>query len=48
MPSDPILLARGYAHGADMWHRTAPGLAASYSVIRFGTRPAASTVETSG
>ena len=35
---DPILLIMGHAYGADMWHRTAPGLAASYRVIRFDNR----------
>ena len=30
---DPILLIMGHAYGADMWHRTAPELAASYRVI---------------
>ena len=35
---DPILLIMGHAYGADMWHRTAPELAASYRVIRFDNR----------
>jgi 3-oxoadipate enol-lactonase len=35
---DPVLLIMGHAYGADMWHRTAPGLAASYRVIRFDNR----------
>ncbi len=35
---DPILLIIGHAYGADMWHRTAPELAASYRVIRFDNR----------
>jgi 3-oxoadipate enol-lactonase len=35
---DPILLIMGHAYGADMWHRTAPDLAASYRVIRFDNR----------
>ena len=33
-----ILLIMGHAYGADMWHRTAPELAASYRVIRFDNR----------
>ena len=37
---DPVLLIMGHAYGADMWHRTAPGLAASYRVIRFDNRGA--------
>ena len=37
---DPILLIMGHAYGADMWHRTAPELAASYRVIRFDNRGA--------
>ncbi len=35
---DPILLIMGHAYGADMWHRTAPELAASYRVIRLDNR----------
>jgi pimeloyl-ACP methyl ester carboxylesterase len=35
---DPILLIMGHAYGAGMWHRTIPGLAASYRVIRFDNR----------
>ena len=35
---DPMLLIMGHAYGADMWHRTAPELAASYRVIRFDNR----------
>ena len=35
---DPVLLIMGHAYGADMWHRTAPELAASYRVIRFDNR----------
>ena len=35
---DPILLIMGHAYRADMWHRTAPELAASYRVIRFDNR----------
>ncbi len=35
---DPVLLIMGHAYGADMWHRTAPDLAASYRVIRFDNR----------
>jgi 3-oxoadipate enol-lactonase len=35
---DPILLIMGHAYGADMWHRTVPGLAAPYRVIRFDNR----------
>ncbi|MGO9781691.1 MAG: alpha/beta fold hydrolase, partial [Streptosporangiaceae bacterium] len=35
---DPILLVMGHAYGADMWHRTAPELAASYRVLRFDNR----------
>ena len=35
---DPILLIMGHAYGADMWHRTAPELAASYRVSRFDNR----------
>jgi pimeloyl-ACP methyl ester carboxylesterase len=35
---DPILLVMGHAYGADMWHRTAPELAASYRVVRFDNR----------
>jgi len=35
---DPILLIMGHAYGAGMWHRTIPGLAASYHVIRFDNR----------
>jgi hypothetical protein len=30
----------GHAYEADMWHRTAPELATSYRVIRFGNRGA--------
>ncbi len=37
---DPVLLIMGHAYGADMWHRTAPELAASYRVIRFDNRGA--------
>jgi len=37
---DPVLLIMGHAYGADMWHRTAPVLAASYRVIRFDNRGA--------
>jgi pimeloyl-ACP methyl ester carboxylesterase len=37
---DPVLLIMGHAYGADMWHRTVPGLAASYRVIRFDNRGA--------
>lgn len=37
---DPVLLVMGHAYGAGMWHRTAPGLAASYRVIGFGNRRA--------
>ena len=37
---DPILLIMGHAYGADMRHRTAPELAASYRVIRFDNRGA--------
>ena len=37
---DPVLLIMGHAYGADMWHRTAPELAASYRVIRFDYRGA--------
>ena len=37
---DPILLIMGHAYGAGMWHRTVPGLAASYRVIRFDNRGA--------
>jgi 3-oxoadipate enol-lactonase len=35
---DPVLLIMGHAYGAGMWHRTAPGLAASHRVIRFDNR----------
>ena len=35
---DPILLIMGHAYGAGMWHRTIPGLEASYRVIRFDNR----------
>jgi pimeloyl-ACP methyl ester carboxylesterase len=35
---DPVLLIMGHAYGAGMWHRTVPGLAASYRVIRFDNR----------
>jgi len=35
---DPVLLVMGHAYGAGMWHRTIPGLAASYRVIRFDNR----------
>ena len=35
---DPVLLIMGHAYGAGMWHRTTPGLAASYRVIRFDNR----------
>lgn len=35
---DPVLLIMGHAYGADMWHRTAPELAASYRVIRLDNR----------
>ncbi|MFI5068169.1 MAG: alpha/beta fold hydrolase, partial [Streptosporangiales bacterium] len=35
---DPILLIMGHAYGSEMWHRTAPALAASYRVIRFDNR----------
>src|ERR1035441_9923249 len=35
---DAVLLIMGHAYGADMWHRTAPELAASYRVIRFDNR----------
>jgi len=35
---DPVLLIMGHAYGADMWHRTARELAASYRVIRFDNR----------
>ena len=37
---DPVPLIVGHADGADMWHRTVPGLAASYRIIRFGDRGA--------
>jgi len=37
---DPILLIMGHTYGADMWHRTAPELAAAYRVIRFDNRGA--------
>ena len=37
---DPVLLIMGHAYGADMWHRTAPELAASCRVIRFDNRGA--------
>ncbi len=39
--ADPVLLIMGHAYGPDMWHRTAPELAASYRVIRFDNRGAA-------
>jgi 3-oxoadipate enol-lactonase len=37
---DPVLLIMGHAYGSDMWHRTAPALAADYRVIRFDNRGA--------
>ena len=35
---DPVLLIMGHAYGSEMWHRTAPALAASYRVLRFDNR----------
>ena len=45
---DPILLIMGHAYGADMWHRTAPELAASYRVIRFDNRGAGRSSDPAG
>ncbi len=45
---DPILLIMGHAYGAEMWHRTAPERAASYSVIRFGNRGAGRSTDPPG
>ena len=35
---NPVLLIMGHAYGSEMWHRTAPALAASYRVLRFDNR----------
>jgi len=45
---DPILLIMGHAYGSDMWHRTAPELAASYRVIRFDNRGVGRTSDPPG
>src|SRR4051812_12814946 len=34
----PLLLIQGLGYTADMWHRTAPGLAAEHRVVMFDNR----------